>query len=104
MYLKDVEISKKVHIVGLNNENIKQLTYLFNLVPIKAQIGREILKLFQKMYLILRYQIVGTSTLCNLSVHFNPIDFGTSKVAKCTDNFILSACVQRPLRPSHTGR
>ena len=29
MYLKDVEIAKKVHIVGLNDDNIKQLIYLF---------------------------------------------------------------------------
>ena len=29
MYLKDVEIAKKEHIVGLNNENIKQLIYFF---------------------------------------------------------------------------
>ena len=29
MYLKDVEIAKKVHIVGLNDENIKQWIYFF---------------------------------------------------------------------------
>ena len=29
MYLKDVEIVKKVHIVGLNDENIKQWIYFF---------------------------------------------------------------------------
>ena len=27
MYLKDIEIAKKVHIVGLNDENIKQMIY-----------------------------------------------------------------------------
>ena len=58
MYLKDVEIAQKVHIIGLNDENNKQLfRYIVRyicLVPIKVQIGREILKLFQKLYLILR--------------------------------------------------
>ena len=29
MYLKDVEIAKKEHIVGLNDENIKQWIYFF---------------------------------------------------------------------------
>ena len=29
MFLKDVEIAKKVHIVGLNDENIKQSIYFF---------------------------------------------------------------------------
>ena len=29
MYLKDVDIAKKVHIVGLNDENIKQWIYFF---------------------------------------------------------------------------
>ena len=29
MYLKDVEIAKKVHIVGLKDENIKQWIYFF---------------------------------------------------------------------------
>ena len=29
LYLKEVEIAKKVHIIGLNNENIKQLIYFF---------------------------------------------------------------------------
>ena len=29
IYLKDVEIAKKVHIVGLNDRHIKQLIYLF---------------------------------------------------------------------------
>ena len=29
MYLKDVEIAKKVNIVGLNDENIKQWIYFF---------------------------------------------------------------------------
>ena len=29
MYLKDVEIAKKVHIVGLNDQNIKQWIYSF---------------------------------------------------------------------------
>ena len=29
MYLKDVKIAKKVHIVGLNDENVKQLIYFF---------------------------------------------------------------------------
>ena len=29
MYLKDMEIAKKVHIVGLNDENIKQWIYFF---------------------------------------------------------------------------
>ena len=29
MYLKDVEIATKVHIVGLNDENIKQWIYFF---------------------------------------------------------------------------
>ena len=28
MYLKDVEIAQKVHIIGLNDENNKQLIYL----------------------------------------------------------------------------
>ena len=30
MYLKDVEIATKVHIVGLNDENIKQWIYFFS--------------------------------------------------------------------------
>ena len=81
-------------------------TKIFNsiyilLVPIKVQIGREIL---EKLYLILRYQIVSSQTLCNLSVHFNPTDIFTEKVAKCTDRFKLSARVRRPLKPSHTRR
>ena len=29
MYIKDLEIAKKVHIVGLNDENIKQWIYFF---------------------------------------------------------------------------
>ena len=62
-------------------------------VPIKVKFGREILKLFQKLYLILRYQIVSSRTLCNVSVHFNPTDIFTEKVAKCTDKFQLSARV-----------
>ena len=86
MYLKDVQIAKKVHIVGLNDENIKQLIYF--LVPIKVQISREILKLFQKLYLILRYNIVSSFTLYILSVHYNPTD---------TDKFKLSARVRQPL-------
>ena len=49
------------------------------------------------MYLILRYQIVSSRTLCILTVHFNPTDCGTYKVTKCTYSFILSACVLRPL-------
>ena len=32
MYLKDMEIAKKVHIVGLNDEIIKQLIYSFGTV------------------------------------------------------------------------
>ena len=58
-------------------------------------IGREIL--VRKLYLILRYNIVSSRTLCNLSVKFNSTVFGTDNVPKCTNNFILSACVRRPL-------
>ena len=61
MYLKDVEIAKKVHIVGLNNKNIKQLIYVF--VPIKSQIGREILKLLSNLSKIVMIRIVGIRRL-----------------------------------------
>ena len=47
MYLKDVEIAKKVHIVWLNDENIKQLIYFVG--TNKGTNGREKLKLFQKL-------------------------------------------------------
>ena len=70
MYLKDVEIAKKVHILAPTNENIKQVIYLKS-----TKIGRQILKLFQKWYLILRYNIVSTRALSILSVQFNPTNF-----------------------------
>ena len=35
MYLKDVEIAKKVHIVGLNDQNIKQWIYSFDTDKLK---------------------------------------------------------------------
>ena len=63
----------------------------------KAAKSTKYFNFFLKMYLILRYQIVSSRTLCISSVHFNPTDFGTYKVAKCTDNFILLARVQRPV-------
>ena len=40
MYLKDVEIAKKVKFVGVNEENIKQWIHIF-LVAINVKIGRQ---------------------------------------------------------------
>ena len=51
------------------------------------------------MYLILRYIIVSSRTLCTLSVALNLTDFINDNVPKCTDNFIVSARVRRPLIP-----
>ena len=67
-----------------------------------TKIGRQILKPFQKWYLILRYNIVSTRTLCILSVQFSPTVVFTYILPKCTNNFILSARVRGPLRPVHT--
>ena len=91
MYLTDVEIAKKVHIVGLNEENIKQVIYLKS-----TKMGREILKLFQNWYLILKYNIVSSRTLWNLSLELVTTDFVTDFVTNSTDNYILSAHVRRP--------
>ena len=44
-----VEIAKKVHILAPTDENIKQVIYLKS-----TKIGRQILKLFHKLYFILR--------------------------------------------------
>ena len=79
MYLNILDIDKKVYILGPTDENIKPL------------------KPFQKLYLILRHNIVITHTLCTLSVATTFTDFCTDKVQNCTDNFILSARVRGPL-------
>ena len=42
------------------------------------------------MYLILRYQIVRR--LCNLSVHFNPINFGNDKMLRQFHFIGLQVC------------
>ena len=91
MYLKTFEIDKNVYIVGPTNENIKPLLYLK--CTNKGAYNQP--RNNQKMYLILRFQIV--STLCNLSVHFNPTNFGTEKVPKCTNDLIVSARVRQPV-------
>ena len=71
---------------------IKQVIYLKS-----TKIGREILKLFQKWYLILRYNIVSSRTLWKLSLELVTTDFLTDIVTNSTDNYILSDRVRRPL-------
>ena len=79
-----MEIAKKVRIVGLNDENIKQVIYLKS-----TKIGRQIVIFFQKWYLILRCNIVSSRTLWNLSLELINTDLLTNILTNSTDIFIL---------------
>ena len=61
MYLKDVEIAKKVHIVGLNDKNIKQLIYFFG--TDESTNLPKILKLLSNLSKIVMIKIVGIRRL-----------------------------------------
>ena len=98
MYLKDVEIAKKVHILAPTDKILNRL-YIRSTIYMKYQ-NRQ---LFHKLYFILRDQIVSNRTLWNLSLELVYTDICNDILTNSTDNFILSARVRRALRPSHTG-
>ena len=52
---------------------------------------------------IVMIKIVSSRTLWNSSIELVTSDFVTDSVTNSTDNYMLSAHVRRPLRPSHTA-